>query len=55
MLARYADGLPQLDPTARSVEAPVLDGARQMPDIVRDLDAAGVLLDDLGDPPPLAR
>ena len=48
VLARYADGLPQLDPAQRSVEAPVPNGARQMPDIVRDLDAAGVLLDDLG-------
>lgn len=48
VLARYADGLPQLDPVQRSVEVPVPNGARQMPDIVRDLDAAGVLLDDLG-------
>ena len=48
VLARYADGLPQVDPAQRSVEVPVPNGARQMPDIVRDLDAAGVLLDDLG-------
>jgi ABC-2 type transport system ATP-binding protein len=48
VLARYADGLPQLDPAQRSVEVPVPNGARQMPDIVRDLDAAGVVLDDLG-------
>ncbi len=48
VLARYSDGLPQLDPVQRSVEVPVPNGARQMPDIVRDLDAAGVLLDDLG-------
>ena len=48
VLARYADGLPQVDPAQRSVEIPVPNGARQMPDIVRDLDAAGVLLDDLG-------
>jgi ABC-2 type transport system ATP-binding protein len=48
VLARYADGVPQLDLALRSVEVPVPNGARQMPDIVRDLDAAGVLLDDLG-------
>jgi ABC-2 type transport system ATP-binding protein len=48
VLGRYADGLPQVDPAERMVEAPVVHGARRMPDIVRDLDAAGVLLDDLG-------
>jgi ABC-2 type transport system ATP-binding protein len=48
VLARYADALPQLDPAQRCVEVPVPNGARQMPDIVRDLGAAGVLLDDLG-------
>ena len=40
---------------ARTVEAPVDGGARRMPEIVRDLDAAGVLLDDLGDPAPVPR
>jgi len=48
VLARIADGPPQLDPAARTVEAPVDGGARRMPEIVRELDAAGVLLDDLG-------
>ncbi len=48
VLARIADGLPQVDPAARTVEAPVVGGARRMPEIVRELDAAGVLLDDLG-------
>jgi ABC-2 type transport system ATP-binding protein len=48
VLGRHADGVPQIDPAARTVEAPVTSGARRMPDIVRDLDAAGVLLDDLG-------
>ncbi len=48
VLARIADGPPQVDPAARTVEAPVVGGARRMPEIVRDLDAAGVLLDDLG-------
>jgi ABC-2 type transport system ATP-binding protein len=48
VLGRIADGLPHVDPAARTVEAPVNGGARRMPEIVRELDAAGVLLDDLG-------
>jgi ABC-2 type transport system ATP-binding protein len=48
VLGRHADGPPQVDEAARTVEAPVTNGARRMPDIVRDLDAADVLLDDLG-------
>ena len=48
VLGRIADGLPQVDPVARTVEAPVVGAARRMPEIVRELDAAGVLLDDLG-------
>jgi ABC-2 type transport system ATP-binding protein len=47
ILGRHADGLPHVDPGPRTVEAPVVGGARRMPDIVRELDAAGVLLDDL--------
>jgi len=47
VLARRGDGLPQVDPGLRTVEAPVAGAARRMPDIVRELDAAGVLLDDL--------
>jgi ABC-2 type transport system ATP-binding protein len=48
VLGRHADGPAQVDAAVRTVEAPVTNGARRMPDIVRDLDAAGVLLDDLG-------
>jgi len=48
VLARLADGPPYLDAAQRSVEAPVAGGARRMPELVRELDAAGVLLDDLG-------
>ena len=48
VLGRIADGLPHVDPAARTVEAPVDGGARRMPEIVRELDAVGVLLDDLG-------
>ena len=47
VLARHGDGLPHVDAGPRTVEAPVAGGARRMPDIVRELDAAGVLLDDL--------
>ena len=46
-LARHADGPPKADPAGRTIEAPVTGAARRMPEIVRDLDAAGVLLDDL--------
>ena len=48
VLAGIADGPPQADPATRTVEAPVDGGVRRMPEIVRELDAAGVLLDDLG-------
>jgi ABC-2 type transport system ATP-binding protein len=48
VLGRHADGLAHVDAAARTVDAPVTNGARRMPDIVRDLDADGVLLDDLG-------
>jgi ABC-2 type transport system ATP-binding protein len=47
VLARQADGPPHTDPAARWVEAPVTGAARRLADIVRDLDGAGVLLDDL--------
>jgi ABC-2 type transport system ATP-binding protein len=47
VLGRHADGPPQVDEVARTVEAAVVAGPRRMPDIVRDLDAAGVLLDDI--------
>jgi len=47
VLARHADGPPQADLAARTVEAPVTGAARRLADVVRDLDAAGVLLDDL--------
>jgi ABC-2 type transport system ATP-binding protein len=47
VLGRHADGPPQVDAVARTVQAPVASGARRMPGIAADLDAAGVLLDDL--------
>ena len=48
VLGRLADGLPHVDSAARTVEAPVAGGARRVPEIVRELDAAGVVLEDLG-------
>ena len=47
VLARHADGPPQVGQAARTVEAPVTGAARRLADVVRDLDSAGVLLDDL--------
>jgi ABC-2 type transport system ATP-binding protein len=47
VLARSADGPPRADPAARTVQAPVSGAARRLADVVRDLDAAGVLLDDV--------
>jgi ABC-2 type transport system ATP-binding protein len=47
VLARHATEPPRPDPATREIEAPVTAAARRMPEIVRDLDAAGVLLDDL--------
>jgi ABC-2 type transport system ATP-binding protein len=47
VMARHADGAPVADVSARAVQAPVSAAARRLPEIVRDLDAAGVVLDDL--------
>jgi ABC-2 type transport system ATP-binding protein len=47
VLARHADGRPVADVTGRSAEAPVSAAARRLPEIVRDLDAAGVVLQDM--------
>jgi ABC-2 type transport system ATP-binding protein len=47
VLAKHATDSPRRDPVTRETEAPVTAAARRMPEIVRDLDAAGVLLDDL--------
>jgi len=47
VLARHADGPPHAEAAAHTVEAAVTGAARRLADVVRDLDAAGVLLDDL--------
>lgn len=48
VLARRADGPTQTDAAELAVTAPVAGGARRLPAIVRDLDEAGIVLDDLG-------
>jgi ABC-2 type transport system ATP-binding protein len=48
VMARHADGPPRVDASRRGVSASVPGGARQLPSLVADLGAAGVLLDDLG-------
>ncbi len=45
VLARHADGRPSA--VGRVVQAAVAGAARRLPAIIRDLDAAGVQLDDL--------
>jgi ABC-2 type transport system ATP-binding protein len=48
VLGRYAeDDRPVADSPSRTVQAAVSKAARRLPEIVRDLDDAGVLLDDL--------
>ncbi len=47
VLAKHSEEPPRVDLAIRVVDAPVPGAARQMPAIVRDLDASGVLLDDL--------
>jgi ABC-2 type transport system ATP-binding protein len=47
-LAPYSEGEIHIDPERRTILVPTTDGARLLADVVRDLDAAGVRLDDLG-------
>jgi ABC-2 type transport system ATP-binding protein len=47
VLARHSDGRPAVEDATRVVQAPVASAGRRLPEIVRDLDAAGVLLDDM--------
>lgn len=47
-LRPYAEGEPLVDAEERTVHIPVTNGGRLLPHVVRDLDAAGVQLDDLG-------
>jgi ABC-2 type transport system ATP-binding protein len=47
VLTRHADGPATGDEATRIAQAPVTSAARRLPEIVRELDAAGVVLDDL--------
>jgi ABC-2 type transport system ATP-binding protein len=48
VLGPYSDeGQPLVSQVTRTVQAPVTKAARRLPEIVRDLDEAGVALDDL--------
>ena len=48
ILSQYGDeGEPSVSQADRTVQAPVSKAARRLPEIVRDLDEAGVALDDL--------
>jgi ABC-2 type transport system ATP-binding protein len=47
VLARHGSGPVQADVERRTVAAPFAVGARQLPDVVVDLNRAGILLDDL--------
>lgn len=47
-LAPYADGDMHIDAERRTILVPVTHGARLLADVVRDLDAAAVRLDDFG-------
>lgn len=46
-LSAYASGDLRVDAAQRRVVVPVTNGARLLPGVVRDLDAAGLILDDL--------
>ena len=48
VLARYAAGEVHIDGQRRRVDAPIRDGAKAIPAIAVALDAAGVVIDDLG-------
>jgi ABC-2 type transport system ATP-binding protein len=47
VLGRHSDSVPAIDADTRIVQAPVASAGRRLPEIIRDLDAAGVVLDDL--------
>jgi ABC-2 type transport system ATP-binding protein len=47
-LTPYGDGELYMDAERRTILVPVTNGARLLADIVRDLDTAGVHLDDFG-------
>jgi ABC-2 type transport system ATP-binding protein len=46
-VSRHADGEPEVDKETGELTVPVRRGAGILPDVVRDLDAAGVTIADL--------
>jgi ABC-2 type transport system ATP-binding protein len=48
ILARYGEGPPRVDAESRHVAVPIAHGARQLADVIRELDAAGIELDEVG-------
>ncbi|WIG57463.1 MAG: Efflux ABC transporter, ATP-binding protein [Ktedonobacterales bacterium] len=46
-LRPYSAGEPQIEAEHRHIVVPVVNGAQQLPAVVRDLDSAGIRLDDL--------
>ncbi|WP_042412526.1 daunorubicin resistance protein DrrA family ABC transporter ATP-binding protein [Streptacidiphilus anmyonensis] len=47
-LAPYAIGEPTVEPHTRRITVPVTGGARVLADVIRDLDARGILIHDIG-------
>lgn len=48
VLKPYGDGEMHVDPNERTVILPLTNGAQRLPAIIRDLDDAGAVLEDLG-------
>jgi ABC-2 type transport system ATP-binding protein len=48
LLARDASGRPEIDQHTRRITVPTTGGAAHLVDVVRDLDANGVAIDDIG-------
>jgi ABC-2 type transport system ATP-binding protein len=46
-LERHVDGAVRIDEDTRQISGAAVDGARRLADVVRDLDTAGLALDDL--------
>ncbi len=47
VFGNYSDGEPRVEPERRLISLAITQGAQQLPDIIRELDAAGIRLEDL--------
>jgi ABC-2 type transport system ATP-binding protein len=47
-LAAYAKGEPTVEPHTRRITVPVSGGARVLADVIRELDARGIVINDIG-------